>query len=281
MCDSLPLSLRGLTKRFRKKRSRGNGEPKKESRAVTALSCVSTDIRQGEIYGLLGPNGCGKSTLVRIVSTLLLPDAGSASVFGRDVVREAAAVRRLVNRVSVEAAFFKKLSATENLLYTARLYGLEPGEGIGRAHAMLEKMGFPMKRVHDPMEDLSRGQQQKVSIARGLFTAPVLLLLDEPTTGLDPQSKRDVHAFLRSVIEGGEATILFTTHDMQEADRLCHRVGVMADGKIVAEGTPDELKARVRKEGGEQPTLEDVFIELTGKTLEEKERESATAAAVG
>ncbi len=261
-----PLITDNLSKTFRRKPRRHEATDGK-ARLVTALSQVSLELRRGEIYGLLGPNGSGKSTLVRIISTLLFPDAGCAAVFGRDVVKEAPEVRRLVNRVSVEAAFFKKLSATENLLYTARLYGLEPREAMTQAQAFLKRVGFPMKRVDDSMEDLSRGQQQKVAIVRGMFTSPILLLLDEPTTGLDPQSKREVDAFIRAVVEDHDATVLLTTHDMEEADRLCQRIGIMSDGKIVAEGTPAELKARVQKDGGKEPTLEDVFIELTGKTL--------------
>lgn len=263
-----PLIADNLSKTFIRRRNRrqeANG--KATPRLVTALSSVSLELKRGEIYGLLGPNGSGKSTLVRIVSTLLFPDGGRAAVFGRDVVRQAHEVRRLVNRVSVEAAFFKKLSATENLLYTARLYGLDGREAMAQAQEFLKRIGFPMHRMHDSMEDLSRGQQQKVAIVRGMFTSPILLLLDEPTTGLDPQSKRDVDAFIRAVVENHDATVLLTTHDMEEADRLCHRIGIMSAGKIVAEGTPAELKARVRTEEKPAPTLEDVFIELTGKTL--------------
>jgi ABC-2 type transport system ATP-binding protein len=266
MQDALPLVIRDITKRF--KQSRREAGANGAARTVTALSAVSLEVNRGEIYGLLGPNGSGKSTLVRIVSTLLLPDAGSAVVFGWDAVREPAMVRRLINRVSVEASFFKKLSPAENLLYTARLYGLTTEQAMPRAREMLDRIGFPTKRMHDPMEELSRGQQQKVAIVRGLFTSPVLLLLDEPTTGLDPQSKRDVRSFLCAVIEEHDATALFTTHDMEEADRLCHRIGIMSQGRIVAEGTPAELKAQVRAEGAASPTLEDVFIHVTGASLE-------------
>jgi ABC-2 type transport system ATP-binding protein len=272
MHDTLPLTIQDLCKTFRKQRERKHAGAGDNGRGiVTALASVSLELRRGEIYGLLGPNGSGKSTLVRVVSTLLLPDSGRAAVFGWDVVRDADKVRKLVNRVSVEASFFKKLSAVENLLYAARLYGLEPNDAIHKANEMLEKLGFPMKRVHESVENLSRGQQQKVAIARGLFTSPILLLLDEPTTGLDPQSKRDVHAFVREVIASHDATVLFTTHDMEEADRLCDRIGVMANGGIVAEGTVGELKARVRTDDRPEPTLEDVFIALTGKKLEGEE----------
>jgi len=156
MQNAPPLVVREITKRFRQSRreSRTDGN----ARTVTALSSVSIGVSRGEIYGLLGPNGSGKSTLVRIVSTLLLPDAGCAAVFGLDVVREPAMVRQLINRVSVEASFFKQLSPAENLLYTARLYGMAPEEAMRRAREMLEQVGFPLKRMNDPMEELSRGQ---------------------------------------------------------------------------------------------------------------------------
>jgi len=121
------------------------------------------------------------------------------------------------------------------------------------------------------MEELSRGQQQKVAIVRGLFTSPVLLLLDEPTTGLDPRSKREVSAFLRAIIAEHDATALFTTHDTEEADRLCDRVGIMCAGKIVAEGAPEELKSLVQADGAAEPTLEEVFMQLTGKRIEEQD----------
>jgi ABC-2 type transport system ATP-binding protein len=269
MHDAAPLRVEDLSKSFRRTRKRHDGGTRTApSRMVTAVSGVTMQVGRGEIYGLLGPNGCGKSTLVRIVATLLLPDGGRSSVFGWDVVRDARQVRRLVNRVSVEAAFFKKLSAAENLLYAARLYGLDPRDAAGKADRMLEMMGFPMGRTHESMENLSRGQQQKVAIARGLFTSPLLLLLDEPTTGLDPQSKREVQGFVREAVASHDATVLFTTHDMEEADRLCHRIGIMADGRIVAEGTSGELKARVRSAERPEPTLEDVFLALTGKSLE-------------
>jgi len=275
MHDAAPLSVRDVSKFFRRKRTRRESDAEgKPGKTLAAVSSVTVEVRRGEIYGLLGPNGCGKSTLVRIASTLLLPDRGAVSVFGWDVVREAGRVRRLVNRVSVEASFFKKLSAAENLRYAARLYGMDPREAGGRAEEILERLGFPMARTHESMENLSRGQQQKVAIARGLFTSPVLLLLDEPTTGLDPQSKRDVQTFVRAAIADHDATVVFTTHDMEEADRLCHRVGIMAGGKIVAEGAPADLKERARDDDLPEPTLEDVFLKLTGKSLDAEDPES-------
>jgi len=142
----------------------------------------------------------------------------------------------------------------------------------------LEQLGFPMRRTRESMENLFCGQQQKVAIARGLFTSPVLLLLDEPSTGLDPRSKREVQAFVRATVDDQDATVLFTTHDMEEANRICHRVGIMVGGRIVAEGAPEELRARCRDDAHPEPTLEDVFLRLTGKSLEEAEEASAVAA---
>ena len=166
-------------------------------RRVTALRGVTFDVARGECVAILGPNGSGKSTLVRLLATLLLPDGGSARVFGHDAFRETRAVRRLVNRVSVEASFFKKMSAVENLSYAARFYGMRASETRDQIPEILRRVGFPGNRRGDPMEHLSRGMQQKVALARALLTAPVLLLLDEPTTGLDPRSKQEVQTFIK------------------------------------------------------------------------------------
>src|SRR5439155_3872160 len=147
----------------------------------------------------------------RVLSTLLLHDGGEARVFGHDVGRESRAVRRLVNRVSVEASFFKKMSAAENLGYAARFYGLTAHQTRAEIPRILSRVGFPQARRHEPMENLSRGMQQKVALARAPLTAPVLLLLDEPTTGLDPRSKLEVQQFVREIREVNDATILLCT----------------------------------------------------------------------
>jgi ABC-2 type transport system ATP-binding protein len=240
--------------------------------ALTALSDISLAVDRGECVAVLGQNGSGKSTLVRTLSTLLLPDGGRARVFGHDVVREAPAVRRLVNRVSVEASFFKRMSATENLSYAARFYGLTPSVTRARIPEILERVGFPVARASGPMEDLSRGMQQKVALARALMTSPVLLLLDEPTTGLDPRSKREVQAFIRDMRAVHDTTILLCTHDLAEAEALAERVGILHAGRLLALEPAEQLRDRY-----DARTLEDAFFAATGRALEEDEEEEVAA----
>jgi ABC-2 type transport system ATP-binding protein len=229
-----------------------------------AVDAVSLHVVRGEIYGLLGANGSGKSTLIRMFSTLLTPDAGDVRVFGLDIRNDEDAVKRLINRVSVEASFFKKLSAMENLVYAGRLYGVAPDESRAKALAILRRLGVDIGRVNEPLEQLSRGMQQKVAIARAFLTAPTLLLLDEPTTGLDIRSKREVQTFVRDLRDEHDATIVLTTHDLDEAERLSDRIGILHDGRLVAEGTADELRAR---HGA--TALEDVFMSVTGRRLDD------------
>ena len=245
---------------------------------TTALEDINFNVKSGEIFGLLGPNGSGKSTMIRILSTLLIPDDGEVKIFGKDVAKDIYNVQRLINRVSVDAAFFKKLSAHENLMYTARLYGLPAKEAPEKAKEILGKIAFDLDRYLDPLEDFSRGMQQKVAIARALLTSPIVLLLDEPTTGLDPKSKREVQAFIEDVQQSHEATIILTTHDMEEADRLCHRIGIIDKGKIIAMDTAEGLKAMVLEQMNgsaddkkiKDITLEDVFLHLTGDALKKE-----------
>jgi ABC-2 type transport system ATP-binding protein len=254
-----------LDKCFRRRRGR-------KRRDVTALSEVSFTIARRECVAILGQNGSGKSTLVRALSTLLLPDGGWAKVFGHDVVRQAAAVRRLVNRVSVEASFFKRMSAVENLSYASRFYGLTPSVTRARIPEILERVGFPTSRASEPMEDLSRGMQQKVALARALLTSPVLLLLDEPTTGLDPRSKREVQQFIRDMRAAHDTTILLCTHDLAEAESLAERVGILHAGRLLALEPAERLVARYGARG-----LEDAFLTATGSALDEDDDEEAAA----
>src|SRR5437773_6827141 len=260
------LEVHNLRKEFTRRDGRGK-------RRVAALKGVDLEIERGECVAILGPNGSGKSTLVRLLSTLLLPDGGDARVFGHDAFRETRVVRRLVNRVSVEASFFKKMSAVENLSYAARFYGLRPSQTRDAIPEILGRVGFPADRRDEPMENLSRGMQQKVALARALLTAPVLLLLDEPTTGLDPRSKLEVQDFIREIRNTHDSTILLCTHDLNEAEMLADRVGILDRGELLALEPADDLKRRYGA-----ATLEEAFFAATGRSFEEegdddKERE--------
>jgi ABC-2 type transport system ATP-binding protein len=252
-----------LRKEFVRKDKRGRRIARR--RRVPALEGVTFTMRRGETLAILGQNGSGKSTLVRLLSTLLLHDGGEARIFGHDVFAEPRPVRKLVNRVSVEASFFKKMSAAENLSYAARFYGMTAGETRDRIPAILERVGFPSKRAGESMENLSRGMQQKVALARALLTSPVLLLLDEPTTGLDPRSKLEVQEFIKEMRATHDATILLCTHDLAEAESLAERVGILDRGRLLALEPADELKQRF----GAQ-TLEEAFFAATGKALEDE-----------
>ena len=267
-----PLVVRGLSKSF----TPGFRPPwsRRPARVVRALGDVSFAVDRGAVYGLIGANGSGKSTLIRALSTLVLADAGEIRVFGYDVEADSMRVRQLINRVSADPSFFRQMSALENLLSFGRVYGLSRDEIRARAPEILERLGLHPDQHRAMVKELSRGQQQKIAVARAFLTSPVLMLLDEPTTGLDPRSKRDVQAFVREVRRDHEATVFLTTHDMDEAEALCDRIAFLVGGRIVAEGTPLELRRSVA--GGrsvDSIDMEDVFMELTGRRVEEDEEE--------
>lgn len=251
------IEARNLTKAFRQ----GGGLPWKRGDPKRALDDVSLRVERSTVVAVLGPNGSGKSSLVRIFSTLLVPDGGWAHVFGHDVVRQPAIVRRHLNRVSVEAAFFKEMSPWENMVYAARLYGDAGGRLRPRVEELLDSLGLQRDALDRPMKQLSRGQQQKVAIARSFLTSPSLLLMDEPTTGLDPRSKREVQHVLRDLRGRQDVTVLLCTHDLEEADELADRIVILDQGRVLADASPAQLKA-----GGH--TLEDAFFELSGKAFE-------------
>jgi ABC-2 type transport system ATP-binding protein len=262
------VDVDGLRKDFWRRNKNRNRLGRRGRRRVPAIRGVSFTMARGDTVAILGQNGSGKSTLVRLLSTLLLPDDGAARIFGHDVAGDSRAVRRLVNRVSVEASFFKKMSAAENLSYAARFYGMTPGETRRAIPGILDRVGFPVARRHESMENLSRGMQQKVALARALLTSPVLLLLDEPTTGLDPRSKLEVQDFIRELQRSHDSTILLCTHDLAEAEALAERVGILDRGKLLALESAEELKRRWGSE-----TLEEAFFAATGRSFEEEEAE--------
>jgi ABC-2 type transport system ATP-binding protein len=253
--------VRDLEKVFTRRKGLGR-------RRRTALKGVTFELQRGECVAILGQNGSGKSTLVRLLSTLLLPDGGEARIFGNDVFKEPRKVRRLVNRVSVEASFFKKMSAAENLAYAARFYGMGPRETHAKIPVILERVGFPASRRNESMENLSRGMQQKVALARALLTSPVLLLLDEPTTGLDPRSKQEVQEFVREIRQQHDSTILLCTHDMKEAEDLADRIGLLDKGELLFLEPVAAVLERYSV-----ATLEEAFFAATGRTYEDERTE--------
>jgi ABC-2 type transport system ATP-binding protein len=263
--DIPAVEVENLTKVFRRRDPEAGRFAR---RSLPALQEVTFTIERGECVAILGQNGSGKSTLVRLLSTLLLEDGGEARIFGHDAFHEARTIRRLVNRVSVEASFFKKMSAQENLSYAARFYGMTPSQTRTAIPEILSKVGFPPDRRTESMMNLSRGMQQKVALARALLTSPVLLLLDEPTTGLDPRSKLEVQEFIREVRRTHDATILLCTHDMGEAEALADRVGLLDRGQLLFL----EPVAEVKRRYGVQ-TLEEAFFAATGRTFEEEHDE--------
>jgi ABC-2 type transport system ATP-binding protein len=258
------VEVRELRKEFRRRDRRAGRFARK--RRMPALQGVTFTMERGECVAILGQNGSGKSTLVRLLSTLLINDGGEAKIFGHDAFKETRAVRTLVNRVSVEASFFKKMSAHENLSYAARFYGMPPSKTRKAIPEILEKVGFPADRRSESMENLSRGMQQKVALARALLTSPVLLLLDEPTTGLDPRSKLEVQEFIKDVRRTHDATILLCTHDMNEAEALADRVGLLDRGELLFLEPVEDVKRRYGVD-----TLEAAFFAATGRSFEHEE----------
>lgn len=263
------VEVRDLRKEFIRRDGRGRRMHRR--RRVAALQGITFTIERGECVAILGQNGSGKSTLVRLLSTLLLHDGGSAHVFGVDVFAQPRQVQRMVNRVSVEASFFKRMSPYENLSYSARFYGMGRRESRARIPEILGRVGFPPERATEPMEDLSRGMQQKIALARALLTDPVLLLLDEPTTGLDPRSKLEVQEFVRTIRADHDSTILLCTHDMTEAEALADRVGILHQGELLCLDSADAIKRRYGA-----ATLEQAFLNATGTSFEDEVEEVAS-----
>ncbi|MBC6469520.1 ATP-binding cassette domain-containing protein [Actinomadura alba] len=208
-----------------------------------AVAGVDLTVRAGTVYGLLGPNGAGKTTVVRMLATLLRPDAGEARVFGRDVVRDADAVRGRVSLTGQYASVDEDLTGTENLVLLARLLGHTKPAARERAAALLEAFGLT-DAADRQIKKYSGGMRRRIDIAASILNTPDLLFLDEPTTGLDPRSRNQVWEIIRLVVAHG-TTVLLTTQYLDEADRLAGRIAVIDHGKVIAEGTPGELKSSV------------------------------------
>jgi len=216
-----------------------------------ALNGISFDVRPAELFGLLGPNGSGKTTLFRILSTLMVPSAGTAQVVGLDVVREPAALRRHIGVVFQAQSVDPKLTAYENLWHQGHLYGLRGPALKQRIEEILTRVGL-LDRARDRVETFSGGMQRRIELAKGLLHHPEVLLLDEPTTGLDPGARRDLWQYLQILRDQEHVSVIVTTHLMEEAER-CDRLAILNEGKLVALGTPTEL---TREIGGDVVLLE-------------------------
>ena len=248
------IEARSLTKIFHTKKKRKKVE-------VVAAREVSFDCRPGEIFGLLGANGAGKTTTLRMLSTILRPTSGTAVVAGHDVVRQPAAVRRKIGFLSTQTALYGRLSAREMVQYFGRLYGVTEASLRGRIEELfrsLEMEDFADRRC----DKLSTGQKQKVSIARTLVHDPPVMIFDEPTVGLDVMAQRTILDFVRGCRDLGK-TVIFSTHVMTEVEKICDRLAVIHDGRVLAEGTVDALK----QHHGEQD-LEELFVKLVASAGE-------------
>jgi len=228
-----------------------------------ALSNVSFEVKAGEIFGLLGPNGGGKSTLFRILSTMMAPSGGRAEVAGHDVSRDPAAVRRSCGVVFQTQSLDKALTVSENLRAQGHLHGLSGAALRARMEQVIERLGLAGRR-HDLVETLSGGLKRRVEIAKGLLHRPVVLLMDEASTGLDPGARRDLWQYVEELRSGEGVTILLTTHILDEADR-CDRLALLHQGRVVAEGTPAHLRSRI---GGDVVVLETADAAALGRQIE-------------
>ena len=232
-----------------------------------AVKDVSFTIGKGEIFGLLGPNGAGKSTTINMMCGYLESTSGDTLIDGQSITREPRKVKRMIGVVPQEIALYNDLNAVENLEFFGAIYGLSPKERKERAQALLHFVGLYDRRK-EAVKKFSGGMQRRINMAIALMHQPAFLMMDEPTVGVDPQSREHIFATIEQLRDQG-TTILYTTHYMEEAERLCNRIAIMDEGQIVALGTLEQLLAmRDQKREVQRPHgLQELFIQLTGKTL--------------
>lgn len=243
------IETNGLTRKF------GN---------FTAVNGLTLKVKKGELFGFLGPNGAGKTTTIRMLTTLIAPTSGSASVGGFDLLKEAPKIRSIIGVVPQQFALFDELTPIENLQYIGRLYGMTENVILQKSRELLEVVELWDKK--DLQADgFSGGMKQRLSVAAGLLHEPEILFMDEPTTGLDPHSRIALRNLTMKLNKENGITVVYTTHDMEEADKLCDRIGIMNLSKLIEVDTPAGLKSMIRKKGGKEPSLEEVFIALTTK----------------
>jgi len=257
------IEVEGLTRRYRSR----TGTFRRRTAVVEALRGVSFEVERGELFGLLGPNGAGKTTMIKVLTTLLLPTSGTARVLGFDVRRQARQIRGRVGYVfGGDRGLYDRLSAYDNLRYFADLYKVPPRTRRSRIDQLLEMVELK-GRERERVETYSRGMRQRLHIARGLLHDPEILFLDEPTIGLDPVGARELRETIAN-LHGAGKTILLTTHYMYEADALCQRIAVIANGNFVATGTPSDLKQVV----GDHTIVEIETFGIADETVERLRR---------
>jgi len=251
------LEVRNLTKKF------GN---------FVAVDQVTFDIQKGEIFGFLGPNGAGKSTTIRMLTTLLRPNSGKATLLNYDIVNQSDKVRKHIGLVAEKIILYDRLTARENLEFFGNLFHLPQTDIKERTRKWIARLDME-NWVNAQVGTFSTGMKQRINIARALLTEPDILFLDEPTLGLDPQTTHLIRQFIRELNEQG-VTILLTTHDMLEAEELSNRIAIIDHGKIVAQDTAENLKKIVSEK--DHPTLEDVFLQITGTQIRDTGNERMT-----
>ncbi len=228
-----------------------------------AVNGVSFTIGKGEIFGLLGPNGAGKTTTIRMLSTVLEPDSGEITIGGYSIRQDAEAIRGLIGVCPQDLALYEDLSALENMVFFGRMAGLNGRDARTQAMSHLKLMGLE-DRARGKVAKYSGGMKRRINLAIALMGSPQLVFLDEPTVGIDPQSRNNIFETIRGLRDKG-MTILYTTHYMEEADRLCDRIAIMDGGKVIRMDTPYQLKGEIGSP--DKVTLEDVFLKLTGRSL--------------
>jgi ABC-2 type transport system ATP-binding protein len=236
---------------------------RKSFNELKAVNGVTFSIFKGEIFGLLGPNGAGKTTTIRMLSTVLQSDSGDITIGGHSVRHEAEAVRSIIGVCPQDLALYEDLSALDNMVFFGRMAGLDGKEARAQAMTNLELMGL-VERAKGKVAKFSGGMKRRINLAIALMGHPQLLFLDEPTVGIDPQSRNNIYENILGLQKKG-MTILYTTHYMEEADRLCNRIAIMDGGQIISMDTPYHLKSQIGSP--DKVTLEDVFLKLTGRSL--------------
>ncbi len=265
--DYIALEVSSLTKQVVQDNDLRWRRDSDTHKSAVALDCGSFQVCYGEILGIVGAKNSGLSAMARSIADRLVADSGHVTVSGRNVLRDEVAVKRLINRVLADAVLFNRLTPMQILIYGARLYGLGEQAARGCAWEVLKQIGLDEHEIFSPLEETSAHIQQQVVAACASLTQPALLLLNEPTTGLPANNKQQMQSLMKELRDVYNATILLTTRDAREAGALCDRVAILDEGRIVALDTPARLKSRATRTNGHAPTLEDVFVELTGKQL--------------